>query len=288
MSFTLGGLVLEYLIIHSPEEKKALEKEGKPVPAARRESNLTEKMILLALSSFANRDGGNIYPSRKVLASLAGGCSIRTIERALDKFLDDGVLTYADPVDKHGHVVRRRTRCYRIDVIKAIELYSECAPKEDIMSFIKKDSVSHGEKTKRDNGVRTKDSVSHDEGHGVTESLNRTLDPSARAGEPPDGGPADPSPACQVWKDHWPEIEAAFEPKDLAGWIDGCCPESDDGITLTLAVPTRFHADYVRSSYLPTLERIVGRKICLQVRSWASQRFEKIQIKRKQEKGAAA
>ena len=128
MSFKLGGTILEDLVVYPPETKRALRKAGQPVPAAAKQITASEKNVLLAMASYADDNGRNIYVGRERQASIAI-CGLKSVDRAITRFLDDGVLEYDQPM-KHGKPVKTKTRCYRIHVGRALELYAERVPEQ--------------------------------------------------------------------------------------------------------------------------------------------------------------
>lgn len=128
MSFKLGGIILEDLIVYPTETKRALERAGHTIPKAEKLIAPSEKHVLVAMASFAGDDGRNIWGGRERLARIAV-CTLKTVDRAIAKFLDDGVLEYDEP-KRHGKPVKTRSRCYRIYVELAIQLYAERSPPE--------------------------------------------------------------------------------------------------------------------------------------------------------------
>lgn len=90
------------------------------------------------------------------------------------------------------------------------------------------------------------------------------------------GAEAEAAPACAVWQDARAEIVAALGAAAVSTWIDPLCPESDDGETLTLAVPTTLFADQAEARHGDTLRSILGRRLKFVVRGWASHRLARI------------
>jgi hypothetical protein len=321
MSFKLGGIILEDIVMLSTEEQIKLEKAGHPVPAPRAIITVHDKLILLALASFADKDGRRIYASRNTLARIAGGCSVRTVQFALDKFIDDGVLFYDERVDKHGTPIRGRTRRYRIDVARAVELYAaplkeeshsyiaagDDAANEESDSLVVTDSNDSGIRNEESDSLRS-ESDSYDVGIPFPESCQNPQKESLRpspAGSAGDGQPAGDGPHDAASRDDTPKqnawwkanaaaIRSAFLYRDFDQLVERLTVITDDGLHMVLGVGSRYHADEIALAprlsgvtIKAKLEELLRRTIEVKVVPWCEAAYHERRARRLEADSAA-
>jgi len=209
-------------------------------------------MILLAMASFADAKGRNIYASRETIARMAL-CALRSVDRAIKRFLDDEVISFDRPM-KNGEPIRIRTRCYRIHAEKALELYGQVHPnyssseRHDVsLSEISGDIVSG-----------KNDMMSLSERHDVAQtSIKPGNKPCALAAAVNNGA----SPAHALWNRCQDVVTEKIGSADNGGWLKCLTPRSYDGTTLVLVAPSDLVRDQVRLRFGPTIEEIIGVKL---------------------------
>ncbi len=76
-------------------------------------------------------------------------------------------------------------------------------------------------------------------------------------------------PACSVWNAKAPALRAELGEAAWNAWLSQVTPYEDDGMTLILAVPSRFMGHRIRGNYGPVLERILERKVMFIVKPCA-------------------
>ncbi len=68
-------------------------------------------------------------------------------------------------------------------------------------------------------------------------------------------------PACAVWRDNAAALKAELGQAARDAWLTQATPDSDDGKTLVLAVPSRLIGLIIREKFGTALERILDRRV---------------------------
>lgn len=253
MSFKLAGIVIEDLV---------------------RNISAYEKLILIAYTSFAWKDGSRIFPSQAAVAEIAL-CSDRAVRAARDKFLRDGVFV---EVGK-----KRLTKEYRFILDRSVEMYGRIVEAEpcsglgegnaehgsgSIAALCSGDVESHDSKAERGSGKAERGSRNPI----INPLKNPVKNPSAREG----GEPKLP-PTCAHWKKCMEDIRGEVGDKNFNAWIKPLIVESDDGVTICFAVSTSLFSSYIADNFLSCLQKKTGREITFVVRGWAGFALEREQ-----------
>lgn len=101
----------------------------------------------------------------------------------------------------------------------------------------------------------------------------------------PTGGAAEARHANTEWKAREGDLRQRFGGEAFEEWLDQATPDKDDGATLSLAVATRFYAEYLQAHYAAGIEEVVGRKVVFTVERWAGTAAYKRRMERQQQRG---
>jgi hypothetical protein len=107
---------------------------------------------------------------------------------------------------------------------------------------------------------------------GITQAERQAADAyldAVERGEIEDAAGLAAPHACDVWRRHELGIKTAVGEKAWRSWLGMLTPLGDDGVTLTMAAPSRLIAGVIEREHAELIGKIVARKIAIEVRAWA-------------------
>jgi DNA-binding transcriptional ArsR family regulator len=258
----------------------------------------TEKLVMLKLALCGNDDGDQVRPSVWTIASDTQ-LSERTVQRVLNKLVDNGLLTITREEDPRNKL----PKVYKIDLSKLGELpLTEAAQARLRRKEIRRERKKSGserviqnpgtgdiESTNGCRNIRQRVTQSPPTGDTVSpNSLEEPLnDPLAsdgvsarrRGAAPTDDRPAGseaeegakPAQASELWMAKQAELEVEIGDKAYRAWLTKVVPIADDGTTYTLAAPTDFIRDYVTEKLAEAVGRVINRSVTVVKAGWAAQ-----------------
>lgn len=240
------------------------------------------KTVLLKYGDCADDQGRNAFPSHKHVASQVG-VSLATVKRLVAAFKADGVLV----AEANGGSGRRSVN-YRIDVVKAGEIYGWRRKNDTETPFAKPGEKAHRDPLNRSEKGLTKDkkNVNGTPGKGsssepltVSNHQNRQAPPArataadacADAGGLETDKVDETAPSLTRSTDRPRAVDAHWKAKQgelteifgdaFKAWIKPLMPLADNGEQLVLGAPTRFWRDHVAGNYAQQLAESLGRRI---------------------------
>lgn len=235
------------------------------------------KAILLVFGDHANPSGSNSFPSLDLVAKEAG-FSLRTANRYVKAFRDDGVLQVEDHPGSG-----RRSVSYSIDLERAKALYGLLTEAGKDLPFSVPGRAPAGKEKchsdtfpgekKSATVARQSATVSKEKCHSDTLTIKEPSEPPAAAETPAPADPvegsaddgSDPAGEQLTTRAHWrsksAEMETHFK-ADWATWLRDRIVLKDDGSAMVLGAPSGFITTYC-GRFVPDLERILGRKVSI-------------------------